>query len=109
MQLFDWQKKSKRELTMYMLTTLLIVMLAAHPELRLLLPLIDAVGLDLILLFIGAQALDYVRPFALIAYHKFLRPLAAKLYRLMLFFFGIAGPYVEARIATHYCAHNAAR
>ncbi len=107
--MFDGQKKSKRELTMYVLTTILIIMLSFHPELRLFLPLIDAVGLDLILLFIGAQALDYVRPFALIAYHRFLRPLAAKLYRLLLFFFGIAGPYVEASIATHYNARHATR
>ncbi len=109
MQLFNWQKKSRRELFMYALTTVLIIMLAAHPELRLFLPLIDAVGLDLMLLFVCAQALDYFRPFALIALHKILKPLAAKLYRLVLFCFGWMAPYVEARVAAHYDARNIAR
>ena len=85
---------------MLMLTVVLVIVLASHPELRLFLPLLDALGLDLLLLLISMQFLDYARPLALMAHRSVLLPLASALYGAVLFFFGMMGPYVDARVAT---------
>ena len=60
--LFNWRQKSLRQQIILVLTLVVVVVLASHPELRLFLPLVDALGLDLLLLLIGAQFLDYARP-----------------------------------------------
>jgi hypothetical protein len=99
MKLFDWREKSWRQRVMLALTIVVVVVLASHPELRLFLPLVDALGLDLLLLLIGMQFLDYVRPSLSIAKRHILLPLADKVYSLTLFLFGMAGPYVDARVA----------
>ena len=101
MTLYDWREKSWRQRVFLLLTVVVVVVLASHPELRLFLPLVDALGLDLLMLLIGAQVIDFLRPWLLIAYGQIARPLAARAYELVLFFLGIAGPYVDARVATY--------
>jgi hypothetical protein len=101
MNSFDWQKKNWRERIMLGLTVVLVIALASHPELRLFLSLLDALGLDLLLLLISVQFLDYARPLVLITHRRIILPLSSKLYGIVLFFFGMMGPYVDARVATH--------
>ena len=106
MKLFDWRNKSWRERIMLILTIIVVVVLASHPELRLFLPLVDALGLDLLLALMGAQFLDYMRPLLYMLHHNIVLPSAVRLYSLIIFFFGIAGPYLDARIATCRFSHN---
>ena len=40
----------------------MILLLAPHPELRLLLPFIDAVGIDLFVVLVASQAWSYFKP-----------------------------------------------
>ena len=108
MNLFDWRKKSWRQRIILALTIVLVVVLASHPELRLFLPLLDALGLDLLLLLFGMQFLDYVRPSLSIANRHIFLPLSNKLYWLTLFFFGMAGPYVDARVSTYRLSRKSA-
>lgn len=55
MKLADWNTPVWRRRFWATLTFVSIVLLAAHPELRLLVPLIDAIGLDLFIAMIGFQ------------------------------------------------------
>lgn len=55
MNLVDWKNPVLRRRLWATLTFLSIVLLAAHPELRLLVPLIDAIGLDIFIALIGIQ------------------------------------------------------
>ncbi len=102
--LFNWRQKSLRQQIILVLTLVVVVVLASHPELRLFLPLVDALGLDLLLLLIGAQFLDYARPIFFELNRLVLAPLASKFYSFAIFSFGIMGPYVDARIST--CRHT---
>ena len=79
------------------LTVALTVLLATHPELRLLVPVIDALGLDVFLLLCGAQALSWGNA----ALQLYGRPLLRTLYRALLYFLGIAGPGVDALVRSH--------
>jgi hypothetical protein len=100
MKIFDWRKKHWYRQAMLVLTIILVVVLASHPELRLLLPIIDAMGLDLLLLLISAQFLDYVRPWLHAVHRTVIGPLAKRVYALAIFLFGTAGPYVDAQVFT---------
>ena len=82
-------------------TIVVICLLATHPELRVFIPLIDVMGLDLLVLVLGSQLWDRARPLLLIVFIRVGRPLAAKLYSVMLFFFGYAGKYVDASVRTY--------
>lgn len=55
MRLPDLQCKTWRGRFWAVATILLVVLLAAHPELRLLVPLLDAIGLDVLLSLMGLQ------------------------------------------------------
>ena len=68
------------------MTIVLIVVLSAHPELRLFLPLIDVLGLDLLLILMGSQFMDYVRPFFYLLRPYFLPPYAVRVHFLFLLF-----------------------
>ena len=85
---------------MLALTLVLVVVLASHPELRLFLPVLDALGLDLVVLLVGVQLLAFARPLARQANRRILLPLAALLYSAFLFFLGMMGPYVNARVGS---------
>lgn len=101
MKVFEWRKKGWYRQAIFVLTIVLVVVLASHPELRLLLPLVDALGLDLLLLLISAQFMDYARPFLYTVHRSIVLPLAKRSYSLAIYFFGIMGPYVEAQVLAH--------
>lgn len=105
---FQWRQKSLRQQVMLVLTIVVVIALASHPELRLFLPLIDALGLDLLLLLIGAQFLDYARPFLFTLNRLVMAPLARKFYSSVIYFFGIMGPYLDARVSIYRHAHGTA-
>jgi hypothetical protein len=108
MQLFEWRKKGWYRQAIFVLTIVLVIVLASHPELRLLLPLVDALGLDLLLLLISAQFLDYARPFLYVVHRSVVLPLARWSYSLAIFFLGIVGPYVEARVLAYRLSRGTA-
>lgn len=91
-----WLNKTWRQRIFLILTVIAIVMLMMHPELRIFLPLLDALGLELLLAIMLSQAMEFVRPGFYLFVRHVARPSAAKLYALMLFLFGFAGPYVDA-------------
>ena len=99
MKIFEWRKKTWYQRVIFALTIICIIELASHPELRLLLPAIDALGLDLLVLLISAQLLDYARPALYITHRSVLIPLSRRLYALLIFMLGIMGPYVAARVS----------
>lgn len=107
MKLIHWREKNGRQRIFLVLTIAVLVVLASHPELRALLPLVDALGLDLLLLLMGAQLLEYLRPTFVAAHRQLIRPVAKHLYSLLLFLFGMAGPYVGARVATYGLSRDA--
>ena len=103
MKLFSWPNKSWRNRLVLATTVVVMVLFASHPELRLLLPVIDALGLDLFLMLVGAQLWSYVRPAASLLHASVVRPALRKAYRVLLFFgFGCAGPYVHARLSVRF-------
>ena len=90
------KNKTWRQRIFLILTVIVIVMLLMHPELRIFLPLLDALGLELLLAIMLSQAIEFFRPGFYLFIRHVARPSATKLYALVLFFFGFAGPYVEA-------------
>lgn len=98
MKRFNWRDKTRRQRVFLMLTIVVTVMLVSHPELRLLLPLIDALGLELLVVLISTQLMNYLRPALHVLHDKLLRPSASRLYCLVLFMFGIAAPGVDVRV-----------
>jgi hypothetical protein len=99
MQLFNWRAKTWRQRALPALTVFLVLLLASHPELRLLLPIIDALGLDLLLLLVSAQLTHYLRPALAIAYAQAILP-GANWIRCNLFFLGgYTGLYADLRLS----------
>lgn len=77
---------------MLVATVLLCLALASHPELRLFVPLLDTLGLDLLVVLLGSQFLDFARPLA--------QRTAGAGYRAVVYLLGIAGPYLDG-LARH--------
>jgi hypothetical protein len=86
----------------FLATIVAIVLLSAHPELRLFVPLMDAFGFDLFALLVGAQAWDYLRPTAHWVRDRLAIPLARRAYALALFLSGFMGPLVDAEVASRF-------
>ncbi|MCD7098991.1 hypothetical protein [Stenotrophomonas sp. MMGLT7] len=84
------------------MTVILVVLLASHPELRLLIPFVDAFGIDLFAMLVGAQIWSYVSPILLKIYRLLALPLMQKIYTLTIYFLGIAGPYVDETFRTRF-------
>ena len=101
MKLFEWRRKLWYQRITLVLTIVLIILFSSHPELRLLLPLIDALGLDLLMLLVGAQLWSFVRPFFFSLHRSVVLPVAKRTYWLAVFLLGSAGPYFEARVAAY--------
>ena len=89
----EWQKYA-----MAILTIVVLLILASHPELRLLYPLVDALGVDVLLTLLSVQFIslygDYVKPSLLLAYRNVLLPMFGKLHSLLLFLGGSFGHYL---------------
>ena len=70
----DWKKAKWRQRFFAILTLLFVVSLMAHPELRLLAPLIDALGVDVLIALMSAQFLTFlsesVRPHLVLWWHS---------------------------------------
>ena len=100
MRIFDSLGKNWRQRALFVLTLILVILLASHPELRLLIPFIDALGLDLFLVLIGGQIWAYSKPILHGLYQRIVLPTARRGYSVFIFFFGCMGPYVDANIST---------
>ena len=79
-----------------------ILLLAPHPELRLLLPFIDAVGIDLFVVLVASQAWSYFKPLLHRLYRSLVLPVLQALYALVVYFLYIAGPYFDAQVASRF-------
>ena len=97
MKFLWWREKPWRQRALLVLTAVVLVLLAAHPELRLLVPVVDLLGLDLVVLLAASPLLEALRP-AWSAVREYLPPLATQLYFLFIFSLGIVGPYVDGRL-----------
>lgn len=82
-------------------TVLAVVLLASHPELRLLVPLIELMGIDVFVAVIGIQCWAAIGPHVSRAYRLAAPPLAAAAYRTLHFCFGCFGPWVDAQLTLH--------
>lgn len=98
MQIFEWRKERWYRYLVVVATVLAIAVLASHPELRLLLPLVDALGLDLLVLLIGSQVSMLVQPVVSSFYQATLLPALRKAFSLAMFVLGVSGPYPEAHL-----------
>jgi hypothetical protein len=85
-------------------TILAVVLLAAHPELRLFVPFVDALGADVFVMLVGAQLWHYARPLLHRLHHGVALPLARNAYAGAIWLLGMAGPYVHARVSTRTAA-----
>jgi hypothetical protein len=88
-------------------TILAIVVLAAHPELRLFIPFLDALGLDVIAMLVGAQAWHHARPMLRHLHRAVVLPAARRAYAAGIFILGMDGPYVHAWVSTRRWAIGA--
>ncbi len=84
------------------MTVVLVVLLASHPELRLLIPFIDAFGIDLFAMLVGAQIWAYSKLGLLKIYRSLALPATQKIYALTIYFLGIAGPYADETFHTRF-------
>lgn len=98
MQIFNWRKERWYRYSVVAATIIATVVLASHPELRLLLPLVDALGLDLFVFLVGSQVLAFVQPLVSSLYRAILRPVLQSAFSLALFVLGVSGPYPEAHV-----------
>lgn len=102
MKLLDWPNKSLRGRVLLIATLATVILCSFHPELRLIVPLVDALGIDLLVLLLSSQLWSYIKPFLLAAHRFVVLPLARKCYSIAIFFFGYGGPYVEAKLAARF-------
>lgn len=98
MQIFEWRKERWYRYLVAVSTIIAIAVLASHPELRLLLPLVDALGLDLFVLLVGSRVLTFLQPLASLFYRAILRPALHRAFSLAMFLLGVSGPYPEAHV-----------
>jgi hypothetical protein len=98
MKNFAWRSKPWFRTAILVLTIVATVLLAAHPELRLLLPVLDGLGLDLLVLLVGSQALAFALPMLETLWSRVLRPIALVGYRAFIESLGIIGPYVDGAL-----------
>lgn len=97
MKLFKWRENNWWQRGTLIMTILLVVLLSSHPELRLFLPLIDVLGLDLLLILVTSQFLDYIKPSLWWCYGAVLLPVAGKLRSVLLFLDGPFGHCVTVK------------
>lgn len=98
MQIFEWRKARWYRYLVVVATVIAIAILASHPELRLLLPLVDAFGLDLFACLIGSQVFAFVQPLASAFHRAALEPALHGAFSLAMFLLGVSGPYPEAQV-----------
>jgi hypothetical protein len=89
-----WRDKPWQQRVLLVLTVVALFLFAAHPELRLLIPVVDLLGLDLFFLLAASHLMDAMRP-ALGFACRALSPTTGQLYFYFIFCLGIVGPYVD--------------
>ena len=99
MHFLAWRRKRWVNVAILVLTVVATVALASHPELRLLIPLVDSLGFDLVVLLVGSQILDFARPLAA-RLRLVMQPGAALLYRIAIYLLGTMGPMVDGYLST---------
>ncbi len=98
MQIFEWRKEHWYRHLVVVATVIAIAVLAPHPELRLLLPLVDAFGLDLFIFLVGSQVFTVVQPLASSFCREILQPVLHRSFSIAMFLLGVSGPYPEAHV-----------
>lgn len=99
------QSPNWRRQGLVLLTLVVMLLFAAHPELRLLIPIVDALGVDVMFMLCGAQVLTCSQA----ALRSVALPLFGKIYAGMIYFLGISGPGVDASVRTHLASRLAWR
>ncbi len=89
-----------RRLLLLGVGALVFLLLASHPEFRLLLPFVEVLGLDLFVVLVVSQTWTYINPMLLRLYKSLIQPVLHTLYTLVVFFLGIAGPYFDAQVTS---------
>ena len=102
MRIFDLLPKSWSGRVLALLTVVALVVLASHPELRLFVPLIEILGIDLFAVLVGAQIWSYVRPALFKLYRVLALPVAQSVYAATIWLLGIAGPYADETFRTRF-------
>jgi hypothetical protein len=102
MKLPDWRNKSPSERVLLIATVAVMALLALHPELRLLIPVLDALGIDLLILLVSSQLWSHVKPALLAASRPVVLLLSRKSYSIAIFCFGHGGPYVHAKLSIRF-------
>jgi hypothetical protein len=98
MKIFELRKNPWYRRAVTIVTVISIVVLVAHPELRLLLPLVDVLGLDLLIYLAGSQLATFMRPLVYWFDRVVLRPGVHNVFSLGLFLFGVSVSYPEAHV-----------
>jgi hypothetical protein len=83
-------------------TIAVVILLCAHPELRLFAPVVDALGVDLFAVLVGAQLWMIAAPVLRWSRDRIGLPLARPAYASGIFMLGMMGPYVDARVAARF-------
>jgi hypothetical protein len=104
MKILEWRHKAWFRTLLMVLTVVATVLLAAHPELRLLLPVLDGLGLDLLVLLVGGQLLHFARPPLELLWWRVLEPLARGSYRAFIYSLGFMGPYLDGALSVRFAA-----
>ena len=99
MQFPGWLTRTLRRRIVLVATVALVLLLLAHPELRLLAPVVDALGADMLLLLMASQLHEYLRP-VLIQLGELSSPALMAAYALCIYGLGIVGPYVDGYLRT---------
>ena len=102
MKIFTPREREWQHYTWLIATVVVVVLLASHPELRVLIPVIDVMGLDVLVLLVGSQLWEYARPYLVLGQAKVVRPFAVRGYVMLLFFFGYMSIYVDASVRSYY-------
>ena len=99
MKFLDWQGRTWRDRALLIAMLVTVVLLSSHPELRLLVPLIEILGIDLFVMLIGAQAWNYFKPLLTLLHRSLILPLARITYTAMVFVCGYPASCVDAKLA----------
>jgi hypothetical protein len=83
-------------------TLLAVVLLAAHPELRLFVPVVEALGLDVFLGLIGAQVWAWIHPALGVLHRHGVEPLGRRVFAAGIWWLGMMGPFVGAWFAARW-------
>ena len=101
MNFLGWRTKTGRQRAMLIVTVVLVFLLMAHPELRLLAPVVDALGVDMLLLLMASQLHEYFRPL-IGQLGQYSMPALTFPYALCIYLLGIIGPYLDGYLRTAF-------